>query len=526
MKRGALGLLLIVILLLPVFSGCGRKQNTFYYDLEVAPVNLDPQSASDDSSQLIIANLFEGLVRVGEEGEILPAAAERYMVSDSGMTYRFFLRQDGAWSDGTPVTANDYVYAFRRLFNPDTNAPLVSSFFCIENGEAVLNETLPSTELGVLAEDDYTLVIRLSTYNSRFLYLLTTAPAMPCNETFFEQTRGKYGLSQKRIMGNGPFYLSAWEESYLQLRRSATYIDEEMTAQSVRINILSEMEDPGSIRERFLSGRTSAAALDSLDGVGDGMAYDSSENTIWGLSFNMKQSPFSERAVRRALLLGLNFGRGEDALPEGTSRAHAVIPHNIRLSGENYRDLAGERLLPGYSAQEAWAAYQQGLSALGTTQLTGLSVIMPEGGGHEAAFSYLSQIWQRDLGLYLTVEVLPAAEYQKRLSTGNFDCALVALTGAYNSPHAVLELFQSQNAGNFWGFQNSGYDALLAEAETTADSAQALSCYAQAEQMLIDEAAFLPLYYQSQYFVMSEDVTGIVYDFDSGMVNFQYGEQR
>ena len=523
--RRAFCLLLTLVLLLPVLAGCGRKSNDFYYDIQTAPINLDPQSASDHSSQLVISSIFEGLMRVARDGSLEPAAAETYMVSDNGLTYRFFLREDGAWSDGTPVTADDFVYAFRRLFNPDTNAPQVGQFFCIENGEEVLNEILPAESLGVEAEDDHTLVIRLESSNSRFLYLLTTAPSMPCNEKFFTDTRGKYGLSGKTIMGNGPFYLYSWEKDALRLKRNAEYSDPAMTAESVKFNILSAMDDPGDIRTRFLEGRTSAAALDSLSGLSEEVHWSESENTTWGLIFNQKDSPFAEKAIRQALLYALDFGGGENALPEGAERAYAVIPHNIRMGEQSYRKLAGEDLLPDRDADKAISVWQEGMTALGMTQLTGLSIIMPEGAGHETAFGYLSQVWQRDLSLYLTVEVLPAAEYKKRLASGDFDVALTALTGAYNSPHAILELFQ-QHTGSVWAVRSSAYDALLSEAEAEADTDVALALYAEAEQLLIDEAVFLPLYNQSEYFVTSESVTGVIYDFDSKIVNFEYAVQN
>lgn len=522
MKK-ALCLLLSLCIVLSL-GGCGRRSNDFYYDIQTAPMNLDPQSASDHSSHLVISSIFEGLMRVDEDGSLDPAAASSYMISDGGLTYRFFLREDGKWSDGTPLTADDFVYAFRRLFDPATNAPLSGQFFCIENSREVLRGRLDADHLGVEAEDEHTLVIRLGQSNSRFLYLLTTAPSMPCNEEFFTGTRGKYGLSGKTVMGNGPFYLYSWEEDALRLKRNAQYEDPDMTAANVKLNILSEMDSPGDIRTRFLEGRTSAAALDTLSGLEEDVRWSESENTTWGIIFNQSRAPFSERSIRQALLYSLSFGGGEDELPEGTERAHAVIPHSIRLGEENYRKAAGEKLLPGYDRDAAVAAWRQGMAALGLTQLSGLSVIMPEGAGHEQTFAYLSQVWQRDLSLYLTVEVLPAAEYKKRLFSGNFDLALTALTGTYNSPHALLELFQ-QHTGSVWCLGDREFDQLLTQAEGESDAAKALSLYAQAEKLLISEAVFLPLYHQSEYFVVSESVDGVIYDFDSKIVNFQYAEQ-
>lgn len=523
MKR-ALCLLLILCMLFSL-AGCGRKSNDFYYDIQTAPINLDPQSAADHSSQLVISSLFEGLMRVAEDGSLKPAAAETYMVDDGGLTYRFFLKENGRWSDGSPVTAHDFVYAFRRLFDPATNAPMVSQFFCIDNSEEVYAELHGPESLGVIAEDDHTLLIRLDSINSRFLYLLTTAPTMPCSEEFFAATRGKYGLSGKTVMGNGPFYLYSWEDTALRLKRNAQYDDPAMTAESVKLNILSRMGQPGDIRSRFLEGRTSAAALDSLAGLSEETPRSESENTVWGLVFNQNRTPFSEPSVRKALLYSLDLRDGKNELPEGAAPASFIIPHNIRLGNMNYRSRAGEDLLPGCDREKALAYWWDGMNSLGLTQVSGLSVIMPEGVGHEITFGYLAQVWQRDLSLYLTVEVLPAAEYEKRLATGDFDMALAALTGSYNSPHAILELFQ-HHGGNSWAVRSSSFDALLSQGESEPDPAAALDIYTKAERMLIDEAAFLPLYTQSEYFVMSESVTGVIYDFDSKIVNFQYAEQH
>ena len=131
-KRFLFPLMISVLFSLLLFS-CGKESIPLYYDIDTAPINLDPQSASDYSSQLIINSLFEGLLRSGENGEVEPAAAESYTVSGDGLTYRFVLREDGRWSDGTGVTADDFVFAFQRLFDPDTNSKNAGDFFCIKN---------------------------------------------------------------------------------------------------------------------------------------------------------------------------------------------------------------------------------------------------------------------------------------------------------------------------------------------------------------------------------------------------------
>ena len=134
MRRKIPAILLLLLLLPAVLAGCLREKNNFVYDLDGAPQNLDPQSAADPASRLVIANLFEGLVTVDTFGGIQAGAAESWTVSKDGLTYEFTLREDGKWSNGDPLTAADFVYGFRRLFDPATNAPGVSDFLCIQGG--------------------------------------------------------------------------------------------------------------------------------------------------------------------------------------------------------------------------------------------------------------------------------------------------------------------------------------------------------------------------------------------------------
>lgn len=523
-KRFLFPLMISVLFSLLLFS-CGKESIPLYYDIDTAPINLDPQSASDYSSQLIINSLFEGLLRSGENGEVEPAAAESYTVSDDGLTYRFVLREDGRWSDGTGVTADDFVFAFQRLFDPATNSKNAGDFFCIKNSEKVYRGELPASELGVRAVSALELEIVLSEYNSRFLHLLTTAPAMPCNEKFFLDTKGKYGLSGKMIQGNGPFYLSSWQENALKLRRNQEYsTDDELEADSVTFNILSAMEGEATREERFLDGKTSAVATDgmnieALSRKGNRVSHN--ENTVWGIVFRVEDSPFASADVRRALCYDSDYLAMEGALPDYFVRASAIVPQNIRIGEQSYRELAGSDLTAVYDPERAKELYKKGLSDQGLEGITKAVLIVPAGMGHEDYSAYLSQIWQRDLGLYLTVEVLEAEEYQQRLQSGDFDCAITALNGDYNSPYAILSQFSSGSGKNVSGYQNADFDRLLGEAVQQPDEEKAAKSYKQAEEMLLQSGVFLPLYYQSEYFVTSRDAVNVRYDFDSKMVDFR-----
>ncbi len=512
---------LILAIFLPILllTGCLREENDFIYDMGSAPKNLDPQSAADEASRLVIANIFEGLVTVDADGTIRPGAAESWTQSADGLTYTFQLRENGKWSDGTPVTATDFVYGFRRLFDPATNAPGVSDFLCIAGGEAVLAGEADPSSLGVTASGDYELTIRLERYSSRFLELLATAPAMPCNEEFFLETKGKYGLAGDKIMGNGAFYLSSWLDSgTVRLRPSATYYDRKnVTATSLTLAVPST-ETP---LERFSAGTTSAIALSGADflSLGDvsGQEVLQSDSSVWGMIFRVDQEPFSSLQLRRALFLDGDFSTMEAALPDYYERAQAVISKNVLLNGESYRGTVGENLMPAIDRSAALEAYNAGVKEVSGDSLTGIRLIVPEGYGHEENFAYLSQIWQRDFGLYLKVETLDQDTYQSRLAAGDYECALISLSGS--SPSAVLEQFTSEGGL----YNNTALDQLVDQASAESNASAAAKLYLQAEQMLIDEALFLPFYYQEEYFVSAPGVFGVSYRFDVRMPDFRFG---
>lgn len=444
LKRAAL---LLCLMLIFALTGCLSEEQETLYPLSASPVNLDPQLAQGEDTDFVIRHLFEGLVAV-LDGEIVPAAAERWEVSDDGMQYIFTLRADGSWSDGEPLTAADFVYAFTRLFDPATHAPAASDFTAIKGAQQRLDgEDVP---LGVQAKGT-TLTFTLSHPDNRFLYLLTTAPASPCREDYFLGTHGRYGLERNAILGNGPFYLSTWDADYLRLRgRQGTAAAETV----LRLDI---------------GGEASDAVWELADGEGESLVY--------GLLFNETDELFSEKAVRQALFYDL---------PETPEAPLSILSPALREGMDALQ-------LPQQDIAMARSLFKSSLSAAGDA-VYGRSVLISEESGLSEAFSALAQVWQRDLGLYLAVEILPEAELESRVETGNFDCALTVLPPDYAHPAGVLSHFVSDSRENFCGYDSEDYDALFAQAVRENDPDTAAKLYEQAEQLLADDAVFLPLF--------------------------------
>ncbi|MEG2597119.1 MAG: ABC transporter substrate-binding protein, partial [Oscillospiraceae bacterium] len=315
------------------------------------------------------------------------------------------------------------------------------------------------------------------------------------------------------------------KEESLKLRRNAEYISENFPdTDSVIFTILSKMKMPATKENRFLNGKTSAVATDGSQiktfpeksGI-----IESNQNTVWGILFQLKDGAFSNANLRKSLIIDSDFLMMEEKLPLHFQRMRAIVPQNICIGDKRYRDLAGKDLTLPYQPIEAKELYQKGLAELKMKEVANAVIIVPDGLGHEDYLSYLSQIWQRDLGLYLVVEVLDSESYEARLASGDFDCAIASLSGDYNSPSAILSDFSSGSPKNTIGFSNAEYDRLLIAAPKQVDPQKAAETYLQAEKILMEQGAFLPMYEQSTYFVKDQNAAGIRYNFDNKMVDFR-----
>ena len=216
---------LMACLLLCGLTACGDDGTGqgFRFPLEAEPAGLDPQMAKDTASITVISTLFEGLTRLDEAGNAVPGAAQ-WTVSEDGLTYTFTLfesywcinsgkDEESPWAQPTPVTADDFLFAFQRAVDPITGSPLAAEFYGIRNAEAIHTGHKPLSDLGVTAVDDTHLTITLTTPDQSFPVKLAGTPFMPCNRAFFEHTAGRYGLEEEYILSNGPFRLVAWNHN-------------------------------------------------------------------------------------------------------------------------------------------------------------------------------------------------------------------------------------------------------------------------------------------------------------------------
>ena len=318
MKHSLIRFSAVVLTIAFVFAltGCGSGSNSFTWFVDSIPANLDPQVASASADVIACENLYSGLVRKDPSGKYEPALCERWEKSSDGLTYTFYLK-DGltytaAKGNATDyaITAEDFVFAFRRLFRAETNSPYAVEFAALENSAAVLAGQMPESALGVTASGPLTLVFHLSSADDNFLEKLTLPGAMPCDEEFFNSTRGTYGLNASSTLSSGSFYIYNWTASGLFLHRDVS---------SPMIGSLRLVQNTGSTGKsaaQLIADEKCSAALDDTGEDTSLQSVDYSDTT-WALLFNSAEdSVFADQELRQALA-GIADAGGEGLLHKG-----------------------------------------------------------------------------------------------------------------------------------------------------------------------------------------------------------------
>ena len=304
-------------------SGCGDSNNNLIYlNIQSVPETIDPQLAKSDEELMICRNLFEGLLRKNKDGKIVNGVCKSY--EKNGLTYTFDLREGAKWSNKSDVTADDFVFAFRRAVTPSVKAPFARRLRNIKNAPAILNGTSDPSVLGVTATSSGTLVIELTKEDEFFEETLTTPVCMPCNSSFFDECEGKYGRDKECVISNGSYYLRRWfnEEFGMRLIKSETYSGD---FESKNGGIVITANDETPTRTLFSKDSVDCAFVDNkdVDAVrSTGANCSSTQNICWLMTIGSSYSG----DIRNAFAMSVSPDVYSPVLPTGFSAARSVYP--------------------------------------------------------------------------------------------------------------------------------------------------------------------------------------------------------
>ena len=485
-------------------TACGSGSNSFTWFVDSIPANLDPQVASSASDIIACENLYSGLVRRTPDGSLAPELCERWEVSADRLTYTFYLKDGLTYtaSKGDPtdyaITAEDFVFAFQRMFRPGTNSPYAVEFSALENSAAVLAGQKPASALGVTAAEPLKLVFRLSSPDETFLSKLTLPGAMPCDEAFFDSTRGTYGLTSASTLSSGHFYLYNWTSSGLFLRRAAS------GNQIDSLRLVENTTSSGQSAEELINNEKCTAALDD-SGTPTSLQSVSYSDTTWALLFNC-DSIFASTELRQAL--GSAAASAVEVPGGGLfAEAKGLIPDGLTVDGMNYRDTAGD-VTP--AAVDARALYLTARQTLTTSDFNKVSLMVPAGSGVTSAAEEINGVWQKEFSLFFSVEEVDEETFAKRLAEGDYTIALAPISAEGGSVYNMLNQFTAAGGG-LTGYADSLYATQL-QASTQATGSSRCRLLGDCERQLLNDAAAVPLFAQQKRLLIAPGIQNLIFD--------------
>ncbi|MBE6741546.1 MAG: peptide ABC transporter substrate-binding protein [Ruminococcaceae bacterium] len=553
LRKSAL-LILCVCLAASVFSSCSKKDKyiDFIYPFSGDVNSYDPQVASTSDEYLIIENTFEGLIRIDDEGNIQSGCAESWNISDDGLTYTFKIRKGLKWDINVEkytqgdnkgkfkdsrlemlgyefnpdITAADFVFALQRAVSPETKCPLFSSLSSIENAIEINSGKKKRDTLGVKAVDTYTLEIRLKSPDEAFMEALTSAAAMPCNEEFFNATKGRYGLSTTYTLFNGQFYVNQILESSYLLKKNDYYTGEfPAKAGELTLKIPTD-EDKDKTVERIANGYYDAAYISFKESEqlanDDSLTFTPYNDTTLAFVFNTNGEIFQSKTMRQAFCLG--FSRDGENLKDYFVPALNLVPSSSKIGANNASKAMGTTIKK-QNQEKSCELFKKAVDVLAVNEITVTVLTTPE---YEECVKFLIQGIQSGIGAQtrnnkgeaitftLKVKTLESSEMKTAMAKGEYDMAFVEYKATNDS--AIFFLHNSFSGKS--GFDSDKLDKELENAEKADTLNKKAEHIKQAESIIIESYSVCPVIWETNYFAQAKGVSSVQFHAGTGRVSF------
>lgn len=522
--------LVAACLAVTLLAGCGGSSSagkTFTFSSELDIKNLDSSDADDGMSFNAMHACIDGLMGLDAEGNVAPAIAEEHTVSDDQLTHTFKLR-DAKWSNGDAVTANDFVYAWQRIIKVSGNYAymLGSDGAKVQGADELMakaadlgkGQTLSQKDLdtlGIKAVDDKTLEIKLTSPVSYFEELMTFPCYYPINQKFCEEKGEQYAKSAENVLSNGAFVMDTWEPG-----RQATFSKNEnyWNADAVKLEklVMNFPVKPEVAATTFDSQETDYAFINSalVDKYKDTESYQTfNEGYLFYLSINMKNSDLANKNLRKALSLAINREDfAANVLKDGSKEADGFVPRELSVdaNGKDFRDSAAD--FTKYDTKAAQEALDAALKELGKKEVTIKLLYGTDESPMDQLATYLQDSFTKLKGIKIEMVATTKQDriYNKQ-TNGEYDIACTRWGPDYGDPTTYLNLGISTNSNNYGKINLPEFDSIMKKVSTEADTAKRWQLMVDAEKVLMDDYAYIPVFEKGSAVLANTKVKGLVH---------------
>ncbi|CUQ05951.1 Stage 0 sporulation protein KA [Turicibacter sanguinis] len=486
-------------------------------DTELA--SMDQHIATDGLSFEVIAATIEGLYTSDADGNAIPAIAKSYDVSEDGLVYTFHLREDAKWSNGDPVTANDFVYAWRRLVDPNTASEyaFIMDVAGVKNAASVNAGETSLEELGVKAVDDYTLEVTLALPVPYFLQLMTFPSFFPMNEAFVTEKGAEYAQSPDGLLANGPFKMTEWTQGHsFKIEKNDSYYDKDnVNIDGIEYKI---MKDSQTAALEFESGNLDVVRLagEIVDLYKENEAFTLiHEGYLWYIAPNEQVEELQNVNLRQALGRAVNKEQlTETVLNDGSTVANFIVPVTLATGpdGKDFRETSPNDYMT-YDVAVAQEYWEKAKAELGIETLT-LELLFEDTDSMKKCAEFIQSELQTNLpGLTIELKSQPKKNRLELMRAGDYQLGITRWGPDYADPTTYLDMFITGGSNNYPNYSSEEYDTLMnsiGKGDLVYDIAARWEAMKEAEELLIArDAAALPMYQQGNTYLINQQVKGI-----------------
>ena len=507
---------IFLILTLLVFAlSCGKKGgngSTFTLNIVTEPSSIDPQITTDIPGGTVDELILEGLLRKDKTGKSVAGIAEKWEKSKDGLVWTFHLRDGVKWSNGDPVTANDFKAGWIRGLNPDTAGSNASMLFVIKNGEKYNAKKVSENEVGIKVIDDKTLQVTLESPIPYFDDLVTFKSFMPLNQKFYNKTKDKYFTEAEYTISNGPYTLEKWtHDSELKFKKNPNYWDAgNVKTDNVELKIIPTDSAVNAFKNKEVDV-TAVTFEQAKEFAGKPELVKANDGGIYYLLFNTKENVFKNAKVRRAITMAINKEELVNKVLEGSEKlTKTFTPSGIGLNGVS-KDFPAEVATdqPKFNVAEAKKLLAEGLKEEGLSELPRFEILFNDTGSRKAIAEYIQESLRNNLGANVELDMVSGKERIERTKKRDYQISLQNWTGDFLDPITYLDLFDSTNANNRGDFKNVKYDELTKTVKSSADPKVRVPAMIEMEKLISEEQPVTILFQKQKLYLVNPKVKNL-----------------
>lgn len=490
------------------------------------PTSFDPSIGFNAVSWSALNNIMEGLTRMDEDHQAVEATAEKIDISDDGLTYTFTIRENAKWSNGDPVVAGDFVFAWKHMLNPETASPAAFLAYFIEGAEEYNTGEGSVDDIAIEAQDEKTFIVKLTSPNEAFLNIITNPSFFPINEKV-ASADPKWHTEAATFVGNGPFKLSAWSHDVsFEFEKNEHYWD----ADAVKLDKVhwAMVNDDTTAYQMYQANELDVTSVPSeiADQLKDNDELRIDDQAgLYFYRFNTSMEPFTNKKIRQAFAFAVDQEEIVNFVTKnGEKPAHGFVTYGfIGPDGQEFRDSVGD--LVSFDPEKAKQLLEEGMKEEGYSELPKVTISYSTSESHQNIAIALQSKFKEVLGVDAELQNVESGVFLSEQKEFKYQMSRSSFLHDYADPVNALESFITDSSMNRTTWSNADYDKLIADIKNETDENKRWDLLKQADKLLMDEMPVFPLYFYNSTSLEKPGVSGILRH-PVGYVDLKYADKN